>query len=217
MARPRVTEERSRQILDAVEVCVARHGLEGASLQRIAEQAGLARGLLRHHVGNREALIEAMAERFLVKSAAELAELTEAKARNHPWLGDRLRLKNRYKAAAKQYRKAAKHAGHATTIIQAKLGHALLQQGQLEAAITELKKPLQHATRYVLLHLYLGEAYLRLGRLDKAREHLEEAVALNPFDISVHGHLATVYTKMKLQARAAEERKLHNRVRVHMQ
>lgn len=78
MARPRVTEERSRQILDAVELCVARHGLEGASLQRIAEEAGLARGLLRHHVGNREALIEAMAERFLVKSAAELAELRAA-------------------------------------------------------------------------------------------------------------------------------------------
>ena len=78
MARPRVTEERSRQILDAVEVCVARHGLEGASLQRIAEEAGLARGLLRHHVGNREALIEAMAERFLVKSTAELAELRAA-------------------------------------------------------------------------------------------------------------------------------------------
>ena len=78
MARPRVTRERSAQILDAVEVCVARYGLEGASLQRIAEEAGLARGLLRHHVGNRDALIEAMAERFLVKSAADMAALRAA-------------------------------------------------------------------------------------------------------------------------------------------
>ena len=78
MARPRITQERSAQILDAVEVCVARYGLEGASLQRIAEEAGLARGLLRHHVGNRDALIEAMAERFLVKSTADMAALRAA-------------------------------------------------------------------------------------------------------------------------------------------
>lgn len=149
--------------------------------------------------------------------AAELAKLPEQKSRDHTWLGDRLRLKGRYKAAAKQYRKAAGFAGQTSAVIQAKLGHALLQQGQLDAAIAALRKPLSNATHYVLLHLYLGEAYLRQGRLDKAREHLESAIALNPFDPSVHGHLATVYTKLKMQDRADQERKLHERVRVHMQ
>lgn len=144
--------------------------------------------------------------------AAELAELGEKKARDHAWLGDRLGLKGRFKAAAKQYRKAAKYAGPATAIVQAKLGFALLQLGQVDAAIVELRKPLAQASSYVLLHLYLGEAYVRTGRFDLARKHLEDAIALNPFDPSVHGHLATVFTKLKMLDRAAEERRLHDRV-----
>ncbi len=165
--------------------------------------------------------VKANKEKLLFKGddneSVELAELGEQRSRDHTWLGDRLRMKGRYQAAAKQYRRAAKFEGPATAIVQAKLGHALLRLGRLEAAIIELRKPLALAANYVLLHLYLGEACLRLGRLEQAREHLESVVALNPFDPSVHGHLATVYTKMKLQARAAEERKLHKRLQVHIQ
>lgn len=75
MARPSVKDERTEAILAAFERCVARYGVEGATLQRVADEAGLARGLLRHHVGNREALIAAVAERFLRKNDALTAEL----------------------------------------------------------------------------------------------------------------------------------------------
>jgi AcrR family transcriptional regulator len=70
--------ERREQILDAYEACVARHGVEGATLERTAELAGLARPLIRHHLGNREALLQALAERFLERSDAAMAELVEA-------------------------------------------------------------------------------------------------------------------------------------------
>ena len=75
MARPSVKDERTEAILAAFERCVARHGVEGATLQRVADEAGLARGLLRHHVGNREEMIAALAERFLRKNDALTAEL----------------------------------------------------------------------------------------------------------------------------------------------
>ena len=60
MGRPAVTEQRRKEVLDAFVRCVARYGLNGASLERIAEQSGLKRPLIRHHLGNREQMVEAL-------------------------------------------------------------------------------------------------------------------------------------------------------------
>ena len=68
MARPEIKDTRRAQILDAFEVCVAKYGVEGATLAKTAEQAGLARPLVRHNVGNREELISALVDRFLERS-----------------------------------------------------------------------------------------------------------------------------------------------------
>lgn len=68
LARPDVKEQRRQQILDAFEICVARYGVEGATLAKTAEQAGLARALIRHNIGNREDLIAALTGRFLRRS-----------------------------------------------------------------------------------------------------------------------------------------------------
>lgn len=68
MARPDIKETRREQIFKAFETCVARYGVEGATLAKTAEQAGLARPLVRHNVGNRDDLIDALTERFLEKS-----------------------------------------------------------------------------------------------------------------------------------------------------
>ena len=72
MARPDIKDERREQILDAFEVCVARHGVEGATLAKTAEVAGLARPLVRHNVGNRDALLVALVDRYLARSRASL-------------------------------------------------------------------------------------------------------------------------------------------------
>lgn len=77
MARPEIKDARREQILDAFEICVAKYGVEGATLIKTAEEAGLARPLVRHNVGNREQLIEALVERFLEQSAQTMDAFLE--------------------------------------------------------------------------------------------------------------------------------------------
>ena len=60
MGRPAVTEQRRTEVLDAFVRCVARYGLNGATLERIATESGLKRPLIRHHLGNREQMVEAL-------------------------------------------------------------------------------------------------------------------------------------------------------------
>lgn len=77
MARPSVKEERAETILLAFERCVSRYGVEGATLERIAQESGLHRSLLRHHVGNREALIECLIERCMGDEKKEMQWLRD--------------------------------------------------------------------------------------------------------------------------------------------
>ena len=77
MARPSRKKERQSQILDAYEHCIALYGLEGATLELIAEQAGLARALIRHNVGNREDLRDALVRRFVNRSSKYMSSLVE--------------------------------------------------------------------------------------------------------------------------------------------
>ena len=78
MPRPSVKTERTAEILDAFERSVARFGVEGSTLERIAEEAGLRRSLLRHYVGNRDDLLDALVERFLERSSREMDVLFAA-------------------------------------------------------------------------------------------------------------------------------------------
>ncbi len=80
MPRPSLKEARRSEILDAYERCVARHGVEGATLEKTAEEAGLARALIRHNVGNKDDLLEAFLDRFLGRAS----EATEALFKSLP-------------------------------------------------------------------------------------------------------------------------------------
>lgn len=60
MGRPSMKDERRREVLDAYLRCVGRFGLEGATLERVAKEAGLKRPLIRHHLGNREEMTAAL-------------------------------------------------------------------------------------------------------------------------------------------------------------
>jgi AcrR family transcriptional regulator len=63
---------RRDQILDALERCVAARGLEGTSLDAVAAEAGVARPVIRHYFGNRDALLAAAVERAVAAYRAEL-------------------------------------------------------------------------------------------------------------------------------------------------
>ncbi|WP_299888115.1 TetR/AcrR family transcriptional regulator [uncultured Ruegeria sp.] len=74
MPRPSLKDQRSEQILDAYLTCVSRFGLEGATQERIATEAGVKRPILRHYLGNKDqmtgALISHVVERFAQATTA---------------------------------------------------------------------------------------------------------------------------------------------------
>ncbi len=84
MARPSVKAERTEEILNAFTLCVARYGVEGTSLERIAEESGLRRSLLRYYIGNRDELVEALADRFVTRSDAWLEKLIASLPKTQP-------------------------------------------------------------------------------------------------------------------------------------
>ena len=77
MPRPSIKLERKEEILQAYERCVALYGVEGATQKRIAAEAGIARPLLRHHVGNNEELLLEAARRYAERCKVSMQELAD--------------------------------------------------------------------------------------------------------------------------------------------
>ena len=94
MPRPSIKQQRRSQILDAYEICLTRYGVEGTTLDLVAKEAGLARPLIRHNVGNRTELQAATVERFIERSSESTQQLLDALPKENPletlidWLFD---------------------------------------------------------------------------------------------------------------------------------
>lgn len=80
MPRPSLKDVRSREILDAFLACVAKYGLDGSTLERIADQAGVQRTLLRHYLGNREDMVTRLMDHSLMR----FMEMTQAMVEDLP-------------------------------------------------------------------------------------------------------------------------------------
>ena len=78
MPRKSLKEVRSEQILAAYATCITRYGLEGATQERIAEQAGVKRSILRHYLGNREEMIDALIDHVGKDWKTQTEELVNA-------------------------------------------------------------------------------------------------------------------------------------------
>ena len=65
MGRKSLALARKTQILDAFEECIYEYGLEGSTLQRISEAAGVQLSMIPHYFGNREGMVNAMITRFI--------------------------------------------------------------------------------------------------------------------------------------------------------
>lgn len=76
MARPSNKDQRSEEILVAYERCIAKFGVEGSTLEKIAKEAGISRALLRHHVGNQDVLLQQAIKRFITRTEQQCADLT---------------------------------------------------------------------------------------------------------------------------------------------
>ena len=62
MGRPSLADVRRPQLLDAYAACLARYGVEGTTLDRVAKEAGVTRGLVRHYLGNRDEVLRALGD-----------------------------------------------------------------------------------------------------------------------------------------------------------
>jgi AcrR family transcriptional regulator len=60
MSRPSLAETRRPELLDAYARALLKHGPEGATLDRIGEEAGVTRALVRHYLGNRREVDRAL-------------------------------------------------------------------------------------------------------------------------------------------------------------
>ncbi len=77
MGRPSKKAERAAEILDTYETCIAKYGIEGTTLERLANEAGMARALIRHHAGNRDDLIKAATDRFVERSTSYMQSMRD--------------------------------------------------------------------------------------------------------------------------------------------
>ncbi|MFK7915339.1 MAG: TetR/AcrR family transcriptional regulator [Pseudomonadales bacterium] len=78
MPRPSMAVERREQILQAFEACALRKGLEATTLADVAEQAGLPRPLVRHFMGNRDALVTGLIERMMQRASIAIEQALDA-------------------------------------------------------------------------------------------------------------------------------------------
>lgn len=89
---PRFTREdpevRRRALIAATERCLARDGRAGASVRRVAAEAGVSAGLIRHHFGGMDRLI---AETYRAIGLRVMAEILRRQDAAGPAPEDRLR------------------------------------------------------------------------------------------------------------------------------
>lgn len=76
--KPATQHARREHILDAAEICFARSGFHGCTMQDICKEAGISPGALYVYFASKEALIAGMAERDRAKLAGQLAEVAKA-------------------------------------------------------------------------------------------------------------------------------------------
>lgn len=138
----------------------------------------------------------------------ELSEIPKPAARDHVNLGELLQARDRFGAAAVQYKKAIHLIGDKHPIIQTRLAQSYLAQGKAKEALDAMA-PIKNAyPSYVGVWLKLGEATLLLGQAEQARQYVLEAAYINPFDPEVHTLLERAYKALGQVDRANQESKL---------
>ena len=138
--------------------------------------------------------------------ATELEMIEAKEARRWIWLGDQLQLKERSLAALREYQKAREIAGSSVPMLQAKIAKMLIRLQRLKEAREALMPALRVAPDYVLLPLLLGQVAALENKHAEARQHFEQVIRLNPFDVDIHGLLAKTYEALGERALAERER-----------
>jgi Flp pilus assembly protein TadD len=123
-------------------------------------------------------------------SPDESLDVAVSMARRHLRIGDLLWDRGRTRAAAVEYARARTHAP-ADPIVASRHARAALESGDAAAAARTLEDSLRRYPEHAPTRALLGAARLALGDREGAREHLREALRINPFDPRPHCDLAT--------------------------
>lgn len=78
MGRPSLAAERREQILDAVTQCIGELGIEGTTLERVAEASGFSRGHIRHYLGNRDDMLTQFQHRLSARYVQRMRIISES-------------------------------------------------------------------------------------------------------------------------------------------
>ena len=121
-----------------------------------------------------------------------LDQVETPEARDHIELGQMLQVRERYGAAAVQYRKAEEIIGDTNPMLQTRMAKSFTRSGQPEEAVEALQTVRELHPYHVSTWLELGRAYEAGGNYHAAREALREAARINPFNPEIHELLASV-------------------------
>lgn len=78
MGRPSLAAERREQILDAVTQCIGECGIEGTTLERVAEASGFSRGHIRHYLGNRDDMLTQFQHRLSTRYVQRMQDICDS-------------------------------------------------------------------------------------------------------------------------------------------
>jgi AcrR family transcriptional regulator len=83
MSRKSLVDVRREEILHGFARCITKYGLD-VSLEQIATETGVKRSIIRHYIGNRDDLVDAMIERitqvYLQKMSTILSQISETRS-----------------------------------------------------------------------------------------------------------------------------------------
>lgn len=123
----------------------------------------------------------------------ELDNIEVPEAREHMTLGQMFQVRERFGAAAVQYGKAVEMLGNSNPVLQTRMAKTLTLSGSPQEAIEALERVQELYPGYLSTWLELGRAQLAAEQHEEARQSLEEAARINPFNPEVHDMLARVY------------------------
>jgi peroxiredoxin/tetratricopeptide (TPR) repeat protein len=111
-------------------------------------------------------------------------------------LGDILRKAGETQASLVEYAKAIPQDEPPSPVLSNRIAQAQIELGDLTKAADTLRRSLEDYPEFAMTHKTYGELLVKQGQPAPARQHLVEAVAINPFDPEVHELLVEVYTKL---------------------
>jgi len=139
-------------------------------------------------------------------SEDDSARIGEERARKMARLGGLLRARHRLQAAAIEYEKAQAIVGAGHPSVANKLARTYLELGDVPRAIATASAELELYPDQAAPNATLGEAWLQKGDFGRAQGYLLQALAINPFDPSVHCGLERTFGRSR-DARAEREQR----------